>query len=133
MASYYDQLKTLAESIGSDGCSHATQWYQQCCWEHDWAYVTGTTPRGVPVTKEQADQRFRDCIQAHSSFRWFSPMSWWRFLAVKKFGKGVWNKVNRTETKTLLTHWNVSREQNTIRLLAAQGARARIKAELGLA
>lgn len=132
MASYHDQLKSLAESIGSDGCTNAAQWYQECCWEHDWAYVTGTTPRGVFVTKEQADQRFRDCLQAHSSFRWLSPLSWWRFLAVRKFGKGLWSKVESKKVNSLLQHWNVPSNLTLSRSFKAKGSRARIVAELGM-
>jgi len=88
MSSYHDELKALAERIGSDGCTHALEVDVVCCWEHDYAYVTGLTPRAVPVTKDEADERFRDCIQSRSSFRYFSPLSWWRWLAVKRFGKG---------------------------------------------
>jgi len=88
MASYYDELKALAESIGSDGCTHATQIHQVCCFEHDICYVLGTTPRGVPITKAQADRRFRDCNQAHSPFKFLSPLAGWRWLAVHWFGSG---------------------------------------------
>lgn len=88
MSSYHDQLKALAESIDSDGCTQGTDVHIECCWEHDWAYVTGTTPRGVPTTKAEADRRFRDCNQAHSSLRWLSPMAWWRWTAVHLFGGG---------------------------------------------
>ena len=90
MASYHDELAALAQSIGSDGCTHALQVKVECCWEHDWAYVTGTTPRGVPCTKAQADQRFRDCCAAHSPLRRFSPWAWVRWTAVSLFGRGVW-------------------------------------------
>jgi hypothetical protein len=92
MASYHDELEALAQSIGSDGCTHALQVHVECCWEHDWAYVTGTTPRGVPCTKAQADQRFRDCCAAHSPLRRFSPWAWLRWLAVSRFGRGNWTK-----------------------------------------
>ena len=60
MSSYHDELKALAESIGSDGCTHALEIDVECCWEHDYTYVTGKTPRGVRFTKAQADLRFRD-------------------------------------------------------------------------
>lgn len=92
MASYHDQLQALAESIGSDGCTHGLEICIECCWEHDWTYVTGMTPRGVVVSKEYADKRFRDCIQAHTSLRWLNPLSWWRYVAVVKFGHGIWGK-----------------------------------------
>lgn len=87
MSSYHDELKALAEALGSDGCTHATQTYQVCCWEHDVAYSLSVTPRGVPTTKAQADRRFRDCLQAHSPFRFLSPLAGWRWLAVHWFGQ----------------------------------------------
>ena len=91
MSSYRDALEAWAIANGSDGCTTpSTQAFQVCCWEHDHAYVTGQTLRGVRVTKAEADQRFRDCIQAHSSLRWLSPLSWWRWLAVHWYGRGVW-------------------------------------------
>ena len=91
MASYREELEAWGKTVGSDGCSSpALQLFYLCCLEHDFAYVHATTFRGVPVTKAQADQRFRDCIQRHSTFRWLSPMSWWRYWAVRKFGRGVW-------------------------------------------
>jgi len=93
MPSYHDQLKLLAKSIGSDGCTKAFDFICiECCWEHDWTYVTGLTPQGRVVDKEYADRRFRDCFQAHMSLRWLNPISWWRYLAVVKFGHGVWGK-----------------------------------------
>lgn len=92
MASYKEELKALAESIGSDGCTGVADICIECCWEHDWTYVTGMTPRGVVVTKEYADRRFRDCIQARMRLRWYSPFSWIRYIGVKKLGKGVWSK-----------------------------------------
>ncbi len=92
IASYREELEAWALAAGSDGCTAVPDFFRVCCLEHDHAYVTGATLRGVPVTKMEADMRFRDCIQRHSSFRWLSPMSWWRWFAVRKFGKGIWNK-----------------------------------------
>lgn len=124
MASYHDQLKALAESIGSDGCSHVIDICIECCWEHDWTYRTGMTPRGVAANKEYADMRFRDCIQAHMSLRWFSPISWIRWIAVVKFGKGIWNKnlINPAKVRMLMDY---SAE--------AKNSRDRILMELGYA
>jgi hypothetical protein len=93
MASYEEFLETWAAEHGSDGCTHSSDlFYRVCCLEHDFSYIHGETPRGVKVTKAQADQRFRDCIQAHSRLRFLSPMSWWRWVAVSRFGRGVWAK-----------------------------------------
>lgn len=90
MTSYHDELAALAKAIGSDGCTHAADWYVECCWEHDASYRRGVTLRGVPITKAHADQRFRDCIQANSGLRFLNPLSWWRWAAVSWFGRGIW-------------------------------------------
>lgn len=87
MSSYHDELQALATSIGSDGCTHAAEFYQDCCLEHDVAYALGITPRGVPITKAQADRRFRDCNAAHSPLRFLSPLAWLRWSAVHWFGR----------------------------------------------
>ncbi len=88
--SYREELEAWGASVGSDGCTAVPEFYRVCCLEHDHAYVTGQTMRGRIVSKYEADQRFRDCIQVNSTFRWASPMSWWRWLAVHTFGGGVW-------------------------------------------
>lgn len=91
MASYEEELEAWGRTVGSDGCTYpAMQVFRICCLAHDRAYATGFTIRGVRITKAQADQQFRDCIQRHSTFRWLSPMSWWRYWAVRRFGRGVW-------------------------------------------
>lgn len=92
MASYYDQLKVLAKSIGSDGCTGVSDIYIECCWEHDYTYVTGMTPQGRVVDKKYADLRFKNCYQIRMALRWFSPISWIRYLGVVKLGRGIWNK-----------------------------------------
>jgi len=127
MPSYHDELKALAESIGSDGCSSpALQVCVECCWEHDWSYVTGLTPRGVVTSKAEADRRFRDCLQAHSSFRWLSPFSWWRWLGVRHFGHGVWQR-------PVMAPRSVRRlSSGVVALREAQSARARIMNQLGV-
>ena len=129
MPSYHDQLKTLAQSIGSDGCTNAAEWYQECCWEHDWTYVTGMTPRGVSITKAEADQRFRDCLQRHSSFLWLSPMSWWRYLAVRKFGRGNFDRmVTVVPINPIFRNWEA-----VINLtLQAEASRKLILKEMGM-
>jgi hypothetical protein len=125
VTSYHDELQALAESIGSDGCTHALEVDVDCCWEHDWAYVTGTTPRGVVVTKAEADQRFRDCAQRRSSFRYFSPLSWWRWAGVRLGGRGVWSKSTRPSLGVLSAPWTLFEA-----LLEARAARDAILAAL---
>ena len=84
---YWERVRTRADELGSDGCTKATNAFRDCCLEHDIAYRTGHTIDGEPQNKQQADLRFRACMQRHSTFGWFSPMAWWRYLAVKWRGK----------------------------------------------
>lgn len=123
MASYHDELKALAESIGSDGCTKGTDIHLECCWEHDASYVLGVTPRGVPITKAQADRRFRDCNQAHSPLRWLSPLAWLRWTAVHLFGGGP---VVTAGTSRQFLHYVRSQRTSAAALAEAQAARARI-------
>lgn len=123
MPSYEEQLRELAKSIGSDGCTHALQVHQVCCWEHDWAYVTGTTPRGVATTKAEADARFRRCLQLRSPFRKYSPLSWWRWLAVKWFGRGHFDKPIQVPRKQAFMAALVASAESTSAALAEARAR----------
>lgn len=126
MTSYHDELKALAESIGSDGCTHALQIDVECCWEHDYTYVTGKTPRGILKTKEQADQRFRDCIQSKSFLRKLSPMSAWRWIAVSLFGEGIWSKKELPQglyVDSTLEEAREARAQIVADVLSEQGAK----------
>ncbi len=56
--------------------------------EHDIHYRTGATLAGVEISRAEADKIFRECMQARSIFWIFSPMSWWRWAAVRLFGVG---------------------------------------------
>ena len=84
---YWDRVRNRAAELGTDGCSFALGAFTDCCAEHDIAYRQGTTVDGEPQTKAQADQRFLACMQSHSRFGWWSPMAWWRYRLVKRFGK----------------------------------------------
>jgi hypothetical protein len=86
VSSYADEVKAAALALGSDGCSHVPELYQHCCYEHDIHCRTHRTLRGVPISSAEAAERFRHCIQVHSSFRWLSPLSWWRWAGVRTFG-----------------------------------------------
>jgi hypothetical protein len=88
--SYWERVRDRAAEMGCDGCSMATGAYLDCCLEHDLHYRLGTTLKGVPITKADADLRFRSCMQTRSKLGWFSPMAWWRYWAVKWRGKGIW-------------------------------------------
>lgn len=89
-AAYWRRVRTVAQFLGSDGCTGSpTQLFRDCCYEHDIAYETGRTVEGAPVTKAEADAMFRRCIQERSVFRVWSPLSWWRWLAVRWIGRGA--------------------------------------------
>ena len=76
----------LEEAIKSDGCSVVTETYHDCCIVHDLGYRVGIDCWGHPINREEADLAFRFCMQSKSRFGRFSPMSWWRYLAVRVFG-----------------------------------------------
>jgi hypothetical protein len=76
----------LEEAIQADGCSGATEVYHDCCVFHDLAYRIGIDYYGHPVNRKEADVLFRQCMQSHSKLGRFSPMSWWRYAAVRLLG-----------------------------------------------
>jgi hypothetical protein len=88
---YWERLRRWAELYGSDGCTGVPEYYHESCVEHDYHYRYAKTMYGDDVSFEQANQRFRDAIQMRSRLRWFSPVSWVRWLGVKYFGKHIWN------------------------------------------
>lgn len=91
-------VEALAASIGSDGCSGVPDFYRCCCVVHDLAYKFRMDPWGRPVrTKKTADKNFRKCIQGHSRLGVLSPMSWWRWLGVKRFGQRPWDGHRKRE------------------------------------
>lgn len=83
---YWDRVRNRAAELGSDGCTKALGVKRDCCLEHDVSYADGHTVDGEPQTKQQADQRFLACLQRHSRLGFYSPLAWWRYLAVKWFG-----------------------------------------------
>jgi hypothetical protein len=87
---YYKRVREKAAEIGADGCTMATGAFRDCCLEHDLFYRTGKTLQGKPITRAEADERFKSCMQRNSKLGWFSPMAWLRFFAVRKFGADSW-------------------------------------------
>ena len=85
---YWERVRARAAELNSDGCSGVADIYLDCCYEHDIAYRTGKAFEGDRTTRAQDDARFRECIQEHSSFGRFSPVSWWRWLGVRILGRG---------------------------------------------
>lgn len=70
----------------TDGCTGVKDFYVDCCYLHDRAYRTGRGFDGEPISRREADARLRRCIQSRSRFGRLSPMSWWRWSAVRLFG-----------------------------------------------
>jgi hypothetical protein len=84
----WTRVRTLAASLGSDGCTGVSELYHPCCELHDCLYRTGVSWRdGTPVTRAHADQAFRQCMQQRSPFKAASPVAWLRWLGVRLFGR----------------------------------------------
>ena len=92
-AEYWASVRARAAELGSDGCTGVTQAFHDCCFEHDVHYRTGMRLDGTPITRRAADAAFRRCIQSRSVFGKMSPMSWWRWLGVRVFGRGAYKGV----------------------------------------
>jgi hypothetical protein len=88
---YWELVEDIADELGSDGCTRATNFHKLCCLRHDIHYRTHKHIDGItPITKEEADKMFFSCIVSRSKLGYFSPMAWWRWLAVSKFNRKVW-------------------------------------------
>lgn len=104
---YWNWIATESIAINSDGCSAVPDFYLKCCQQHDLSYYYARCPRSAyrahitgsmnswadakTLTQSAADINFRRCIQQNSKLGRFSPMSWWRWLALKVVGKKAWN------------------------------------------
>lgn len=86
---YWERIRDKASELGTDGCTGATGLFAECCAEHDVHYRLGATLDGRPITKREADDRFLACMQSRSIFGWYSPMAWWRYAAVRVFGRAA--------------------------------------------
>ena len=103
---YKDWVVREALNIKSDKCTFALDIHAWCCYEHDLGCSYQKDPRNafthylaasvglgpadvsawtlaIPITRREADARFRRCLQKHSKLGRFSPMSWWRWLGVR--------------------------------------------------
>lgn len=87
---YRKRIRQVAGFMKSNGCTGVPDWHVDCCFEHDIAYRSGHDVLGYKITRREADKRLRWCIQMESPFGIFSPMSWWRWLAVRLFGFKAW-------------------------------------------
>ena len=87
---YWAHLQFWAAGF-SDGCTMVKDVYAEACWEHDYHYRHGVTFfLGEPISRWQADRRFREVIQAGSPWGPFSPMAWTRWAGVRLVGWRFW-------------------------------------------
>lgn len=90
---YWMRVKKEALRLKSDGCTGVPDWFRRACLEHDVHYRTHRRINGnISLCKEEADYIFKVRMQHLSWFGRFSPMAWWRWMAVKTFGRKAWNK-----------------------------------------
>lgn len=96
---YWRAVKVRATAIDSDGCSVVNRLYGRmkspsllCCLQHDLEYHDAKTVEGEPVTRRQADQRLRRCIQEWSKLGRWSPLAFARWLGVRAGGWWPWRK-----------------------------------------
>ncbi len=79
---YWVQVRMVAATLKSDGCTVVKDIYLDSCLEHDCHWRLGTTIFGAPITRAQANTRFRKVIQSRSKLGRFSPISWVRYAGV---------------------------------------------------
>lgn len=84
-------INVISDLIKSDGCTNVTDLYFPACVVHDFWYSYHLDFDGTEISKQEADKRFRKYMQKLSPFGIFSPMSWWRWVGVKAFGKKFWD------------------------------------------
>lgn len=72
-------------AVFSDGCTGVKDYYIRACHEHDYHCLEGRTLFYDPITRREADARFRHVIQMLSPLGRLSPMSWWRWAGVRLF------------------------------------------------
>lgn len=87
VSSYWERVRDTAAELGADGCTGATGGWVDCCLEHDVHYRLRTTLDGTPISRRDADARFRACMQSRSRLGWWSPVAWWRWAAVRLLGR----------------------------------------------
>jgi len=86
---YWARVEARAKALGSDGCTKASEWSQECCWLHDIFLVTHQDMDGHAITRREADYLFWECLRQRAELRlsWYSPRSFIRYLGV---GIGSW-------------------------------------------
>lgn len=92
-------IRSKAEELKSDGCTAVTQLLKICCLEHDIYYRTHRDLKGNPLTRGEADVKFRQCMQSRSRVGKGSPIAIVRWLGVKLFAKRAWRKNDEPAVK----------------------------------
>lgn len=91
-----EKAKLIWKSIRGDGCSSVPDFnsrYRGCCNRHDRDYRTHVDSEGWPLTKAQADARFRHCLQRRGkTFFGRNVLSWIYWAGVALAGQKHWDK-----------------------------------------
>jgi hypothetical protein len=85
-------IQLIKTYICSDGCTGVADWYVEACIVHDFWYRTHRDFNGSPITKAEADKRFRRKIQKLSPAGFLSPMALWRWMGVKFLAGKAWDE-----------------------------------------
>lgn len=90
-------IKQIEIAIKSDGCSGPTvPLFRNGCVLHDFWYRTHRDFDGTDISREMADQRFREYIKVHDTlFDGVSPMAYWRWAMLRLFGEAAWDHDER--------------------------------------
>ena len=83
-------IAEIGRFVQTDGCTGTFDFYLQCCILHDWVYRTHRDFHGQPMSKKDADKLLRSCIMSRSWLGQLNPMAWWRYWAVRRFGRKAW-------------------------------------------
>ena len=119
MTPYWEWVRSEAALIGTDGCSAVMGFHVECCFEHDLSYRYAKDPRAayraeqagvvadvwayaVPITRAEADARFRQCHQNRSKLGRWSPMAIYRWLGVKWCGQAAWDRHRAREHEVIV-------------------------------
>lgn len=87
----WPDIRRQAHALGTDGCSGPTlPLFTDCCYQHDIAYRTHSDEFGDPITRGEADARFRECIQSRDIFGEFSIIAHARYLVLRAVGWWHW-------------------------------------------
>ena len=87
----WPDIRRQAHALGTDGCSGPTlPLFTDCCYQHDIAYRTHSDEFGDPITRGEADARFRECIQSRDILGELSIIAHARYLVLRAVGWWHW-------------------------------------------